>query len=193
MGSRPVLGRPVSYRNRRRSGAPRMVGPNSQRRVPRCRLRSTARASGSPFVLGRFPGTARGLAALIGISAGLMATTGCVERRYTLRTDPPGALAIVNDEEIGPTPVSRNFTFYGDRKITFIRDGYETKTVIQPMKAPWYDNLFTEFFTENLIPYTFRDEREFTYKLDQYQEPTVESLQGRAEELRAIGKTQPPP
>jgi hypothetical protein len=119
--------------------------------------------------------------------------SGCVERRYTLRTDPPGALAIVNGEEIGTTPVSKNYTFYGDRKISFLLDGYETKTVIQPINAPWYDNLLTEFFTENLIPYNFRDEREFTFKLGQYKEPTVESLQERAEELRAIGKVPPAP
>lgn len=130
-------------------------------------------------------------ALLVVSSLGLF--SGCVERRYTLRTDPPGALAIVNDEEIGPTPVSRNFTFYGDRKITFVLDGYETKTVIQPMKAPWYDNVFTEFFTENVIPYTFRDEREYTYKLGPYQQPTIENLQGRAEELRALGQAPPPP
>ena len=61
------------------------------------------------------------------------------------------------------------------------------------MKAPWYDNLFTEFFTENLIPYTFRDERVYTYDLTPYQQPTIESLQGRAEELRAVGQAPPNP
>lgn len=128
---------------------------------------------------------------VVGVALGL--APGCVERRYTLRTDPPGALAIVNGEEIGTTPVSKSYTFYGDRKISFILDGYENKTVIQPIKAPWYDNLFTEFFTENLIPFNIRDEREFTYKLGPYKEPTVESLQERAEELRAIGKVPPAP
>ena len=46
--------------------------------------------------------------------------------------------------------------------MTFLLDGYETKTVIQPIKAPWWDNLFTEFFTENLLPYNLRDEREYS-------------------------------
>src|SRR5947209_6545212 len=77
----------------------------------------------------------RRLAACV-VLAGASVCAGCVERRYTLRTDPPGALAIVNGEEIGPTPVSRSFTYYGDREITFLRDGYQTKTVIQPVKAP---------------------------------------------------------
>ncbi len=39
----------------------------------------------------------------------LVLCAGCVERRYTLRTEPPGALAVVNGEEIGQTPVSRSF------------------------------------------------------------------------------------
>ena len=98
--------------------------------------------------------------------AALGAMTGCVERRYTIRTDPPGALVIANGEAIGTTPVSRSFTFYGDRSFRIIKEGYETKELVQPIKAPWYDNLLTEFFTENLNPYTFRDEVEFNYKLE---------------------------
>ena len=108
-----------------------------------------------------------------------------MERRYTLRTEPPGALAIVNGEEIGQTPVSRSFTYYGDREITFILDGYETKTVIQPMKAPWWDNLFTEFFTENLVPFNLRDEREFKYQLTPASSPRADDLRDRAEQLRS--------
>lgn len=118
---------------------------------------------------------------------------GCVERRYTLRTEPPGALAIVNGEEIGQTPVSRSFYYYGDREITFILDGYETRTVIQPMKAPWWDNLFTEFFTENLVPFDLRDEREFTYQLMPAASPAAADLRDRAEQLRAGSHVPPPP
>ncbi len=33
--------------------------------------------------------------------------TGCVERRYTIRSDPPGALVVVNGEEIGRAGVAR--------------------------------------------------------------------------------------
>ncbi len=98
----------------------------------------------------------RGAAAFVLLaSASLVA--GCVERRYTIRSDPPGATVIVNGEEIGPTPASKSFVYYGQREITLILDGYETKTVIQPINAPWWDNYFTEFFTENLVPISLRD------------------------------------
>ncbi len=120
-------------------------------------------------------------------------TTGCVERRYTIRTDPPGALVIVNGEEIGPSPASKSFYYYGNREITLIRDGYKTQTVIEPIPAPWWDNLLTEFFTENLIPYSLRDEREYSYKLEPAAPTPEGALRDRAEGLRAESRTLPPP
>ena len=134
----------------------------------------------------------RRLAACLAL-VGATLCSGCVERRYTLRTDPPGALAIVNGEEVGQTPVSRSFWYYGDREITFLLDGYETKTVIQPIKAPWWDNLFTEFFTENLVPFNLRDEREFKYTLTPASSPRANDLHDRAEQLRSQAQILPKP
>ena len=135
----------------------------------------------------------RAAAALTLATACLGPGTGCVIRRYTIRTEPPGATVIVNDEEIGPTPVSKSFTYYGDREITLIKDNYATKTVIQPVPAPWWDNLLTEFFTENLVPFTLRDEREFTYQLEPAQAPAASDLYDRAEAIRAEAQAPPKP
>jgi hypothetical protein len=117
---------------------------------------------------------------------------GCVERRYTIRTNPPGALVVVNNEEIGHTPVSRSFTYYGDRDITLMLDGYQTQRVIQPIKSPWYDNLLTELFTENLVPFTIRDERTYDYQMVPATVPPSNDLMNRAENLRAQAQTPPP-
>jgi len=117
--------------------------------------------------------------------------TGCVERRYTIRSDPPGALVIANGEAIGTTPVSKSFTFYGDRSFRLIKEGYETKDVVQPIKAPWFDNLLTEFFTENLNPYTFRDEVEFNYKLEPARPPDPSDVLARAQGTRDQGSGPP--
>jgi PEGA domain len=125
--------------------------------------------------------------------AGAILCSGCVERRYTLRTDPPGALAIVNGEEVGQTPVSRSFWYYGDREITFLLDGYETKTIIEPINAPWWNNLFTEFFTENMVPFNLRDEREFKYTLTPASTPRANDLRDRAEQLRSQAQVVPKP
>ncbi|GAC1475832.1 MAG: hypothetical protein NVSMB9_29060 [Isosphaeraceae bacterium] len=129
-------------------------------------------------------------------SVGLLFTlilSGCVERRYTIRTEPPGALVIVNNEEIGRTPVSRSFTFYGNRDITLMLDGFQTQRIIQPIKAPWYDNYLTEFFTENVVPVTLRDERDFTYRMIPASVPKVDELRTRAENLRLQARSIPAP
>ena len=118
---------------------------------------------------------------------------GCVERRYTIRTDPPGALAIVNGEEIGPTPVSKSFTYYGDREVTLMLDGFKTEQQVVQIKPPWWDNLITEFVSENLIPITFRDEREYQYKLRTEANPVTPDLLNRANQLRGFGQAPPPP
>ncbi|MCA1685744.1 MAG: PEGA domain-containing protein [Planctomycetia bacterium] len=131
-------------------------------------------------------------AALLGMAVAL-GQTGCVKRRYTIRTDPPGATVIVNNEEIGRTPVSRSFTFYGDRDITLILDGYKTQRVIQPIPSVWYDNYLTEVFTENFLPFTLRDEREFTYKMQPDVAPPYNDVLNRGERLRSQARVIPPP
>lgn len=131
--------------------------------------------------------------ALFVLSFGISLLSGCVERRYTIRTDPPGATVVVNGEEIGPSPASKSFVYYGDRKVTLVLDGYETKTLIQPINAPWWDNYLTEFFTENVVPVSMRDEREYKYKLEPAQSPPQGELRDRAEGLRSEARVLPKP
>jgi hypothetical protein len=142
--------------------------------------------------MGRLIGQGRRFATLLGLAIACVAT-GCVERRYTIRTEPPGAYVVVNGEEIGPTPVSRSFVYHGDRDITLMLDGYQTQRIIQPMNAPWWDNLATEFFTENLIPYTFRDEQEYIYRMEPATVPATNDLVARGEALRSDSKVPPKP
>lgn len=109
---------------------------------------------------------------------------GCVRRRMTIRTDPPGALAFVDDQEIGVTPVSTEFTYYGTRKLQLVRDGYETLTVKQTFFAPWYEWPVLEFFSENLWPHETRDEHIVDFQLQPQQILPTDKLMERAEGLR---------
>jgi hypothetical protein len=131
--------------------------------------------------------------AFIVLLAGIGMASGCVERRYTIRTDPPGAQIIVNGESLGVAPASHSFYYYGDREITLVKDGFETKTIIQPINAPWWDNYLTEFFSENIVPFVIRDEQEFSYKMEPYRAPTEEEIHARADALRIESRTLPPP
>jgi PEGA domain len=142
--------------------------------------------------MGRFNANRRTQAILMLLFA-IGTFSGCVERRYTIRTDPPGATVLVNGEEIGPSPASKSFNYYGDRKITLILDGYQTKTLIQPINTPWWDNYVTEFFTENLVPVSLRDERDYKYTLEPAQTPPQGELRDRAESLRSNARVLPKP
>lgn len=122
---------------------------------------------------------------LVAASALAAATSaGCVQRRMTVRTNVPGAQVYVDNYEVGRTPVSTDFIYYGDRTIRLVKDGYETQTVTQPVNAPWYQWPGLDFFAENLWPFEIRDERQFDYQMQpQYVVPT-DTLLTRAEDLR---------
>lgn len=109
---------------------------------------------------------------------------GCVRRRMTIRTNPPGARVYVDNYEIGTSPVSHHFIYYGKRKIRLVKDGYETLTVMQSIPHPWYEIPPLDFVTENLIPGEIRDQRTFHYQLTPQMIVPTEQLLGRAEQLR---------
>jgi len=105
-----------------------------------------------------------------------------MHRRMTVRSDPPGALVLLEGEEIGYTPVSKDFTYYGTREITLVKDGFETLTIMQKMQTPWYQMVPLDFFSDNLLPFKLTNRHDFTYNLQpQVVVPTQELLdRGRA-------------
>jgi len=129
----------------------------------------------------RSPGTALVLA---GLALLALCPAGCVRRRMTIRTDPPGAVVKVDHHEIGRTPVSAPFVYYGTRQVQLVKDGYETLTVQQPIGLPWYQIPPLDFITENLLPWEIRDEREFQFAMQPTRNVPTEELMGRAEQLR---------
>jgi hypothetical protein len=115
---------------------------------------------------------------------------GCVERRMIVRTNPPGALLYVDDNEIGITPCATPFIYYGTRKIRLVKDGYETLVVNQPIPAPWYEFFPADFVAENLVPGHIRDQRALTYELHPSIVVPNDQLGSRADALRAAVKAE---
>jgi hypothetical protein len=109
---------------------------------------------------------------------------GCVRRRMTVRSNPPGAVVFVDDQEIGTTPASTAFTYYGTRKIQLVKDGFETLTVKQTFYPPWYEITPLDFVSENLWPHETRDEQYLDFQLQPQQIVPSEKLVERAEALR---------
>jgi hypothetical protein len=112
------------------------------------------------------------------------AQAGCVQRRLTIRSNPPGALVYVDDYPIGTTPVSTSFVYYGTRKVRLVLSGYETLSVLQPMPTPWYEYPGLDFVSENLVPGEIRDERVVDFQLKPQMIVPSQQLLGRAENLR---------
>ena len=123
---------------------------------------------------------------LLGLLVGALCagSLGCVQRRLTIRSNPPGALVYIDDYQIGTTPVSTDFVYYGTRKVRLSLSGYETLTVMQPIPTPWYQYPGLDFVTENLVPGEIRDERVVEFQLQPQMIVPSAQLHARAENLR---------
>lgn len=119
------------------------------------------------------------------IMIGLLPASGCVERRMKIRTEPAGAMVSLNDEEVGPSPVTTSFLWYGDYDIIVRKPGYETLKTHYRIDAPWYQWPVLDIVPELLLPWTITDEHELpTLKLAAQQTPSNKELVDRAIELR---------
>jgi len=122
------------------------------------------------------------------VSVALAATfisSGCVRRRLTVRTNPPGAVVSVDNQVIGTTPAASSFTYYGTREIRVEKDGYRTESLKSRINPPWYQYPGLDFITETLWPWEIRDERIIDVELvPQVLEPTDQVL-NRADQLRS--------
>lgn len=110
--------------------------------------------------------------------------SGCVHRRMTIRSIPAGALVKVDGDEIGYTPVSVDFTYYATREITLTKDGYETQTVMQKVKTPWYQVFPLDAVSDNLLPFEVTNRHDFTYQLQPKVVVPTEELLNRGNMLR---------
>lgn len=111
-------------------------------------------------------------------------STGCLRRRLTIRSNPPGALVYVDDVQIGHSPVSVPFTYYGTRTIRLEKDRFKTVEVQQNINSPWYQTPPLDFVSEVLIPFEIRDERAVNIDMLPL-EPTNESeVLNRAKQIR---------
>lgn len=104
---------------------------------------------------------------LLCIFAVLLCTsqTGCVHRRFTVYSNPPGALVRVDGKDIGYTPASVDFTWYGTREIQLLKDGYETHTELVSIPAPWYQKFPLDFFSDNFLGTHASDHRQFSFQM----------------------------
>ena len=129
---------------------------------------------------------------------GLSSLTGCVRRRLTIRTNPPGAMVYVDRQPIGMTPVSTKFTYYGTRHFEIVKDGYRTEKFLRRFNPPWYELPGLAFVSETLWPFEKRDERVVDVELSTEPLVPVEAVIASGQELRdqarmGVAISAPPP
>src|SRR5580658_2093552 len=133
------------------------------------------------------PMSSRGRLVMGLIVLGALPGAGCVERTMTFTTTPPGSLVFLNGQEVGRTPLKRDFTWYGIYDVTIRKEGYETLKTTQEVAAPTYQLIPLDMIVE-MLPVWFTDERHFDYTLYPSEDATgtvpSAGLVTRAEEMR---------
>jgi hypothetical protein len=113
-------------------------------------------------------------------------TFGCVERKLTVTSEPEGALVYLNNQEIGRTPVTRDFTWYGNYDVQLRQEGYETLKTQHYVVAPWWQWVPLDVLPE-LTPWRWKDHRTMSFAMRPAATQAVsgEEMLDRAAELRA--------
>lgn len=110
---------------------------------------------------------------------------GCVHRRVTINSIPSGALVKVDGRDIGYTPASFDFTWYGTREVQLLRDGYETHTEMVEIPAPLYQKFPLDFVSDNFLGRHVTDHRQFAFQLQPKRTDMSSSVMQRAGSLRS--------
>jgi hypothetical protein len=89
---------------------------------------------------------------------------GCVERTMVIDSNPPGALVYMNDQELGRTPIRRDFFLYGKYDTQVRADGYQTLKTTTAVNPPIYQWIPIDVLAE-ILPIPFHDVQHFTFTL----------------------------
>lgn len=111
------------------------------------------------------------------------ASAGCVRRTVTVTSSPSGALVLLNDREIGRTPVTAEITYYGEYDLQLRLEGHEPLDTSAQAKAPAWDWLGPDLVAE-LIPVEFTSRNAWHFELVPRRDDAA-SLLGRAKLLQA--------
>lgn len=121
--------------------------------------------------------------ALLGVCLATAGGCGRVDRTLTVTSDPPGAIVYLNDNEVGRTPVTTNFTWYGTYRVRLEKEGYTTLTLLEPIRAPWFQWVPIDLAFDTVVPGTHRDEHTLgPYKLEPVVPAESDDVLARARE-----------
>jgi hypothetical protein len=109
---------------------------------------------------------------------------GCVRRTMVINSEPSGALVYMNGQEIGRTPIERDFTWYGTYDVQVRKEGYETLKTHSKVIAPWWQWVPFDLPAE-LFPLTDRHHLNYSLKVASTQPADAETMLARSSEMEA--------
>lgn len=119
---------------------------------------------------------------------GLM--NGCVQRELTVQSNPSGAIVLLNDREMGRTPFTHSFLWYGTYDVVLRKDGYQTMKTSADVNAPFWQWVPLDAVT-NFLP--LRDEHVIRFDLKPEPPLDVTALIARGQilqqQLQSTGRT----
>ncbi|MEL6499255.1 MAG: PEGA domain-containing protein [Planctomycetota bacterium] len=112
---------------------------------------------------------------------------GCLERTITVTSEPPGAIVTLNEVEIGRTPVTAAFTYFGVYDVRLRKDGYEPLVTQRETTTPIWEYPGIDLLAI-MAPWRVKTAIEWGFELQPEVEPgSAEALEAEAEVLqRAI-------
>ena len=112
--------------------------------------------------------------------------------KLTVTSEPEGALVYLNNQEVGRTPLTREFTWYGNFDVQLRKEGYATLKTNKHVTAPWWQWPPIDLFAD-VLPMRLRDERAIAFTMQpattQPNDPSI--LIDRATELRGQLESSP--
>lgn len=129
-------------------------------------------------------------APIVALVALCLLTVGCIKRTLTIDSNPAGAVVYLNDEEIGRTPTTVPFTWYGKYDVRLEKKGYQTHTALKEAKAPWFETPGIDLLAE-LVPGTHHVDLQWQFELTELEPVNEEKLVDHARQIRALLNQQP--
>lgn len=119
---------------------------------------------------------------------------GCLERTVTITSEPAGAIVVLNDEEIGRTPVETGFRYFGVYDVRLQREGFEPIVTEKEAVAPIWEYPGLDLLAI-AAPWRVKTHLEWHFDLEAVPEPDTpeaeqseQELFDRARSLRAASR-----
>ncbi|MEO1583469.1 MAG: PEGA domain-containing protein [Planctomycetota bacterium] len=108
---------------------------------------------------------------------------GCLERTITVTSEPPGAIVTLNEVEIGRTPVTTEFRYFGVYDVRVRKDGYEPLVTTREASPPIWEYPPIDLLAM-AAPWRVKTSIEWGFELEAEVEPgSAEALQAEQELL----------